>query len=231
MSFRILVAVITVFERVGDIFISWMPMYGEAKLALFIYMWYPKTKGCGYIYESIVRPYISKHEPDIDRSLQELRARGIDFVIYYWANFSKIAQTKFFEIIQFVASQSANIARPKSEDADVNLRGIATSSTLPPSPPATPSAHFKKNLRQLSENSRQSSRKIGRPPVPPSSPTAHRVVAQSPRTKTQVQLEDIATRMDEDNNQTLNDMVDQNGVDHNLHSPSLKKRSKSSLNQ
>ncbi|KAE8676893.1 putative HVA22-like protein g [Hibiscus syriacus] len=43
-QYWILVAFLTVFERIGDIFISWMPMYGELKLTLLIYLWYPKTK-------------------------------------------------------------------------------------------------------------------------------------------------------------------------------------------
>ncbi|KAJ4827052.1 hypothetical protein Tsubulata_042040 [Turnera subulata] len=43
-QYWILVAVLTVCERVGDAFISWVPMYSEAKLAFFIYLWYPKTK-------------------------------------------------------------------------------------------------------------------------------------------------------------------------------------------
>ncbi|CAA0837827.1 HVA22-like protein j [Striga hermonthica] len=45
----------------------WLPMYGEMKLALFIYLWYPKTKGTGVIYDTLLRPYVSKHETDIDR--------------------------------------------------------------------------------------------------------------------------------------------------------------------
>ncbi|KAJ8628066.1 hypothetical protein MRB53_021373 [Persea americana] len=43
-QYWILVAVLTVFERVGDTFVSWLPMYCEAKLAFFGYLWYPKAK-------------------------------------------------------------------------------------------------------------------------------------------------------------------------------------------
>ncbi|XP_065628117.1 putative HVA22-like protein g [Quercus suber] len=37
-QYWIIVAMLTVFERVGDTFISWLPLYSEAKLAIFIYL-------------------------------------------------------------------------------------------------------------------------------------------------------------------------------------------------
>ncbi|XP_039060988.1 HVA22-like protein i [Hibiscus syriacus] len=43
-QYWILVAVLTVGERIVDAFVSWVPMYNEAKLAFFIYLWYPKTR-------------------------------------------------------------------------------------------------------------------------------------------------------------------------------------------
>ncbi|WJX58993.1 hypothetical protein P8452_44385 [Trifolium repens] len=42
--FRIIVAIFTVLEKFSDVVIGWLPLYGELKLALFIYMWYPKIK-------------------------------------------------------------------------------------------------------------------------------------------------------------------------------------------
>ncbi|GFP95034.1 putative hva22-like protein g [Phtheirospermum japonicum] len=73
----ILVAGLTVGERIGDAFIGWVPMYGETKLAFFIYSWFPETKGTTYVYDSF-RPYVAKHEPEIDRNLIELRTRAGD---------------------------------------------------------------------------------------------------------------------------------------------------------
>ncbi|KAL3515068.1 hypothetical protein ACH5RR_021970 [Cinchona calisaya] len=40
----ILLALLTTCERVGDLFMSWLPLYGEAKFALCIYLWYPRTR-------------------------------------------------------------------------------------------------------------------------------------------------------------------------------------------
>ncbi|XP_028074979.1 HVA22-like protein i [Camellia sinensis] len=60
-QYWIIVAVLTVFERIGDIFISWLPMYGEMKLAMFIYLWYQRPRepaistklSCGHTYQSM----------------------------------------------------------------------------------------------------------------------------------------------------------------------------------
>ncbi|KAE9456964.1 hypothetical protein C3L33_11141, partial [Rhododendron williamsianum] len=111
-QYWILVAVLTVCERIGDTFVSWVPMYSEAKLAFFIYLWYPRTKGTTYVYDSFFRPYIAKHEPEIDRNLLELRTRAGDIAVVYWQRAASYGQTRVFEILQYVASQSTPRPRP-----------------------------------------------------------------------------------------------------------------------
>lgn len=80
-QYWILVAFLTVCERVGDTFISWVPMYCEVKLLFFIYLWHPRMKGTTYVYDSFFRPYLAKHENDIDRNLLELRTRAGDIAV------------------------------------------------------------------------------------------------------------------------------------------------------
>ncbi|XP_052200654.1 putative HVA22-like protein g [Diospyros lotus] len=105
-QYWILVAILTVCERVGDTFVSWVPMYSEAKLAFFIYLWYPKTKGTTYVYDSFFRPYIAKHETEIDRNLLELKTRAGDIAVSYWQRAASYGQTRIFEILQYIAAQS-----------------------------------------------------------------------------------------------------------------------------
>ncbi|KAH0705215.1 hypothetical protein KY290_012080 [Solanum tuberosum] len=105
-QYWILVALLTVCERVGDAFVSWVPMYSEAKLAFIIYLWCPKTKGTTYVYDSFFRPVVLKHETEIDRNLLELRTRAGDMAYLYWQNSASYVQTRFFDILQFIASQS-----------------------------------------------------------------------------------------------------------------------------
>lgn len=123
-----------------------VPMYSEAKLFFYIYLWYPKTKvrfcwnlstldvsylprsctllvisfsqssqGTSYVYDSFFRPYIAKHETDIDRNLIELRTRAGDYAILYWQRAASYGQTRVLDILQYIASQST--PRPRSTQA------------------------------------------------------------------------------------------------------------------
>ncbi|ONK80159.1 uncharacterized protein A4U43_C01F14520 [Asparagus officinalis] len=105
-QYWILVALLTIFERIGDASISWLPMYNEAKLAFFIYLWCPKSKGTKYVYEAFFRPFMAKHESEIDRNLLELRTSAGDVAVIYWQKSVSYGQTRFFEVLRYVASQS-----------------------------------------------------------------------------------------------------------------------------
>ncbi|XVE56152.1 hypothetical protein DITRI_Ditri03aG0214500 [Diplodiscus trichospermus] len=129
-QYWILVAALTVCERIGDAFISWVPMYSEAKLAFFIYLWYPKTRGTSFVYESFFRPYVEKHENEIDRNLLELRTRAGDMVVLYWQRAASYGQTRIFEILQYVASQST----PRAPNAQ-NSQGQGVRARQPSSVP------------------------------------------------------------------------------------------------
>ncbi|OWM74989.1 hypothetical protein CDL15_Pgr021340 [Punica granatum] len=111
-QYWILVAILTVCERIGDAFVSWIPMYSEAKLAFIIYLWYPKTKGATYVYDAFFRPYVAKHENDIDHNLSELKTRAGDITALTWQRAMSYGQTRVFEILQYIASQSTPPPRP-----------------------------------------------------------------------------------------------------------------------
>ncbi|XP_010452553.1 PREDICTED: HVA22-like protein i [Camelina sativa] len=83
-KYWILVGLLTVFERIGDITVSWLPFYGEIKIALLIYLWYPKSQGISYVYETLVCPYMSKHQSDIDQGITVLRTRGHLVIVQLW---------------------------------------------------------------------------------------------------------------------------------------------------
>ncbi|OIW20622.1 hypothetical protein TanjilG_17069 [Lupinus angustifolius] len=140
-QYWILVAVLTVCERIGDTFISWVPMYSEAKLAFFIYLWYPKTKGTTYVYDSFFRPYVAQHEPEIDRSLLELRTRAGDIAVLYWQRAASYGQTRIFDILQYVAAQSTPAPRPAQQRPAVRVRQPASvNNQQADDPPSTSSS-------------------------------------------------------------------------------------------
>ncbi|OVA07112.1 TB2/DP1/HVA22-related protein [Macleaya cordata] len=139
-QYWIIVAIITVSERFADVFVSWLPMYGELKLAFFIYLWHPKTKGTSYVYGAFLRPYLSKHETDIDRKLQELQARAWDLAILYWQNCTTYGQTTFFQILQYLAAQSSR--------AKDNAIQKAVDSQLSGAPPNAASSFHQQSKKQ-----------------------------------------------------------------------------------
>ncbi|XP_061336472.1 putative HVA22-like protein g isoform X2 [Gastrolobium bilobum] len=146
-QYWILVAVITVCERIGDTFISWVPLYCEAKLAFFIFLWYPKTKGTTYVYDSFFKPYVAKHETEIDRSLLELRTRAGDIAVLYWQRAASYSQTRIYDILQFVAAQSTPAPRPAQQRPGVKVRQPAPANCQtepqveePPSPTSSTSS-------------------------------------------------------------------------------------------
>uniref|UniRef100_A0A5B7BQV9 HVA22-like protein n=1 Tax=Davidia involucrata TaxID=16924 RepID=A0A5B7BQV9_DAVIN len=107
-QYWILIAVLTVCERVGDSFLSWLPTYGEAKLALFIYLWYQRRKGTVYVYNTFFRPFVANHETEIDRNLVGLRDRAGKLGVLIWQKSASYGQTRFLEILQHVSSLSAS---------------------------------------------------------------------------------------------------------------------------
>ncbi|KAG8389889.1 hypothetical protein BUALT_Bualt01G0025800 [Buddleja alternifolia] len=161
-QYWILVAGLTVGERIGDMFIGWVPMYGEAKLAFFIYLWFPKTKGTIYVYDSFFKPYVAKHETEIDRSLLELRIRAADMALLYWQKGASYFQTRVFDILQYIASKStpARPAQPQQQNnraqkptAPSNHRSAATPQPQKeqPSSPVSSSTSSREDQKETKE--------------------------------------------------------------------------------
>lgn len=185
-QYWILVAALTIFERVGESFISWLPMYSEAKLAFFVYLWYPKTKGTTYVYETFFRPYVAKHENEIDRNLLELRTRAGDIVVLYWQKAASYGQTRFFEILQYVASQSPSQSsrsrpvQPRQQPQQIRR----TTSTAAARQPAVSQQHEQQTCAPPSptKSQLQEPTKAGvPPPAPPvAQPPTSSAVASSP---------------------------------------------------
>ncbi len=69
-------------------------------------------QGTTYVYDSFFRPYVAKHETEIDRNLLELRTRAGDIAVLYWQRAASYGQTRIYEILQYVAAQSTPRPRP-----------------------------------------------------------------------------------------------------------------------
>ncbi|KAG8057552.1 hypothetical protein GUJ93_ZPchr0002g24013 [Zizania palustris] len=105
-QYWILVAFLTALEWVADCtVVSWLPMYGEAKLALVLYLWHPKTRGATHVYDSYLQPLLATHEADIDRGLLELRARAKDATASHLHAAVAFGRSCFVQVAGHVSSQ------------------------------------------------------------------------------------------------------------------------------
>ncbi|XP_072969837.1 putative HVA22-like protein g [Typha angustifolia] len=111
-QYWIIVAIVT---ALGDNFASWLPMYGELKLAFFVYLWYPKTKGSDLIYDTFLKPLVMQYEPDIEQRLWNLRARAGQLIVFYIRNFTDKGTELFLETLNYVISR-----KPKASSTEEN---------------------------------------------------------------------------------------------------------------
>ncbi|KAM0939778.1 hypothetical protein DsansV1_C19g0157021 [Dioscorea sansibarensis] len=84
----------------------WFPMYAELKLAFFIFLWYPKTQGTGFVYETLLRPFIVKHEPEIEEKLEKIRSKSGELLMFYIKNFTSKGQSMILEVIHYIISHA-----------------------------------------------------------------------------------------------------------------------------
>lgn len=89
----------TVGVQISDRFAFWVPMYCEAKVGFVLYLWHPKTQGALYIYETFVAPFLAKHEPDIDRHIDETRTSVGDVVVRHSRGAATFVKDKFSQML------------------------------------------------------------------------------------------------------------------------------------
>jgi len=75
-------------------------------------------QGTSYVYENLLRPFVTRHETDIEKSLNELRLRAWDLALYYWENCTDLGQSAFFNVVEYVANQSSRL---KGDTSKVHL--------------------------------------------------------------------------------------------------------------
>ena len=58
------------------------------------------------MYSTFLRPVLANHEQEIDQHLNEWKTRACDFAFHYWQRVSVYAQSRFLEVLQYLASQA-----------------------------------------------------------------------------------------------------------------------------
>ncbi|KAJ3671378.1 hypothetical protein LUZ60_007457 [Juncus effusus] len=110
-----IVAMVLVFETL----LSWLPMYAQAKLAFFVYLWYPKTKGSDLVYDTFLRPFVMQYEPNIEQRLKHLREKSGQILVFYVKNFTDKSATFFLDVLHQVVHQTP----PNSRSHEEKIKG------------------------------------------------------------------------------------------------------------
>ncbi|CAN6352943.1 unnamed protein product, partial [Urochloa humidicola] len=129
-QYWIIVAMVIAFESV----ISWMPMYSEMKLAFFVYLWYPKTKGSDVVYDTFLRPIVMQYEPNIEQRLLHLRAKSGQLLSFYVKNFADKGTAFFMDVLRYVISEKPEGSNAEQRNKKSGWSPFATK-RRPPSPP------------------------------------------------------------------------------------------------
>ncbi|KAI5083392.1 hypothetical protein GOP47_0003135 [Adiantum capillus-veneris] len=105
-QYWVIIALINVTERIVDPLISWVPLYGEIKLAFIIYLWHPKTQGTTYVYNTYLKPHLSKNIMDIDEKFKLAQTWVEGMLSMHWRRIHTLGHTKFLEVVNFLSLQS-----------------------------------------------------------------------------------------------------------------------------
>lgn len=81
-----------------------------------------RVQGTNYVYETLLHPFLSEHETDMERKLHNLRARVWDLAIYYWQNCTEVGQSKLVEVLGHLFSQPSKVENKKNALAAVRLK-------------------------------------------------------------------------------------------------------------
>ncbi|KAL0344830.1 UNVERIFIED_CONTAM: hypothetical protein Sradi_4314300 [Sesamum radiatum] len=121
-------------------------------------------QGTGFVYNTLLQPYVSRYETDIDRGLLELKQRAWDLVSDYWRYSSEMGSKKAAQLFHLMLSQSARVAAPvpPADQHAENESNVAPPPPPPPTPPSTPSGPLKRTKSDK------------RPPIPTSGPSTPR---------------------------------------------------------
>lgn len=187
-QYWILVAVLAILESFGDVFLSWLPMYSEGKLALYIFLWHPKLRGTNYVYDTFFKPYLTKYESEIDRNLHELRVRALDIMLMYWQKATIYGRTSFFEVLNYVVLM---IQTSRTRVLQQTQQPQQPEQAQQSSPPSLPESHQEPpldskmsstpgKLRVQEHPKRSSSVRSSSPASPSQQPQQERKVSHSP---------------------------------------------------
>ncbi len=74
LVYWIILATFSFLEQVGDVVMSWLPFYYEAKALFILWIALPHFNGSRTLYDCLVQPWLQKNENHIDRAIEDAGA-------------------------------------------------------------------------------------------------------------------------------------------------------------
>jgi receptor expression-enhancing protein 5/6 len=96
LTYWVIYAIYKVLDDWSSLLFFWVPFYYPIKLAFLIFLFAPQTKGAIKLYDSVIRPFMVKHQKDIEAGItkigeaasiasqaakEEALRRGSDYVV------------------------------------------------------------------------------------------------------------------------------------------------------
>ena len=72
LTYWVVFAVWKVLDEWVYFLFSWIPCYFTVKLGILIFLFHPQYKGAVLIYDSLIRPWVLKHQKDIESSITKM---------------------------------------------------------------------------------------------------------------------------------------------------------------
>lgn len=75
-----------------------------------------------FVYETLLRPWIVKHEPQIEEKLEKIRSKSGELLMFYIKNFTSKGQSMVLEVIHYIISH----AQSKTQNKPVSPTEVCT---------------------------------------------------------------------------------------------------------
>lgn len=72
LTYWVVFALYKVVDDWAGVFLYWVPFYYVIKLGILIWLFAPQTKGAISLYDGLIRPFILKHQNEIDQGMTKL---------------------------------------------------------------------------------------------------------------------------------------------------------------
>ena len=76
LTFWIVNSCFSFVEVFGDSFLSWLPLFHEAKILFLVWLVAPQFRGATTIYSRVILPLLAQYERDIDVTVSHIRERS-----------------------------------------------------------------------------------------------------------------------------------------------------------